>query len=96
MSGLAMKKYFYAFMKETKGFEAYDKNSFSVPFVGQVTMLEIFSLIFACYIGYGYHSTQFWIGNNMFALCLTVYAIETWLAGEVKLVGGLFLLMVSS
>ena len=90
---LAMKKYFYAFLQRTNGFTPYDSNRFKLLGL-EITLLEIVCLLFAAYIGYGYHETQFWIGNNIFALCLTCYAIESWLCGEFRLVALLYFSMV--
>lgn len=47
------------------------------------------------YIAFIYVKTNFWVANNIFAICFAVYAIETWLVGNFKhiflIFGGLIL-----
>lgn len=49
-----------------------------------MTFLEILTLMLAIYFVYIYLQTKYWLANNVIAMCLTVYAIENWLVGNIR------------
>jgi minor histocompatibility antigen H13 len=49
-----------------------------------MTLLEFFSLLISLYLTYIYVTTNFWIANNIFAVCFAIYTIENWLVGNFR------------
>jgi minor histocompatibility antigen H13 len=49
-----------------------------------MTVLELMTLILCCYFSFLYIKTGFWVANNIFGICFTIYAIEHWLVGSFR------------
>jgi minor histocompatibility antigen H13 len=83
---LTLKKYLYEYFKFSSNFAKYDY-SINLPLrilKVNLTLLELMTLLLCCYFAFLYVQTKFWIANNVFAICFTVYAIENWLVGSFR------------
>ena len=88
VSALLLKRYLYAYFKSITNFQRID---YPLPFFRNfrllqvnITMLEFIVLMTSIYFVYIYLQTKYWIANNFIAICLTIYAIENWLVGNMR------------
>jgi minor histocompatibility antigen H13 len=61
-----------------------------IPRKFNITLLEFFSLLLSGYFSFLYVNTNFWVANNVYAICFAIYAIENWLVGSFRTVFVLF------
>lgn len=83
---LTLKKYLYEYFQHSSNFAKFDYH-LNLPFrilKVNLTLLELMTLLLCCYFSFLYVNTKFWIANNVFALCFTIYAIENWLVGSFR------------
>jgi hypothetical protein len=68
----------------------YDYYTNFIPRKLNITLLEFFSLLLSGYFSFLYINTNFWIANNVYAICFAIYAIENWLVGSFRTIFVLF------
>lgn len=88
ISAVVIKKYIYHYMRSNPNFGKFD---FPIPLFRStrimslnLTFLEFMILLFSLYFVYIYIQTKYWIANNVIAICFAIYAIESWLVGNIK------------
>eukprot|EP00350_Pseudokeronopsis_sp_OXSARD2_P004003 CAMPEP_0170560172 /NCGR_PEP_ID=MMETSP0211-20121228/47284_1 /TAXON_ID=311385 /ORGANISM="Pseudokeronopsis sp., Strain OXSARD2" /LENGTH=203 /DNA_ID=CAMNT_0010874025 /DNA_START=30 /DNA_END=641 /DNA_ORIENTATION=- len=93
---LSLKKYLYEYLRTSANLARFDY-AINLPLRLlriHLTMLELFVLILCCYFSFLYVQSNFWLANNIFAYCFTIYAIESWLVGSFRNIVIVFLGLV--